>query len=202
MLSSGLVPDSLQKKVAANLASRVIADNYHLDVGVLGAKAILNALSENGYPDIAYKLAAQDTYPSWGWWIKNGATTLFENWQIDAKADISLNHVMFGEIGAWLFKGPGGIKPDENNPGFRNILLQPHFVEGLDQFEASHTGPTGTILSSWKKESNIITWRVSIPPNSTATIKFPKKQIFLRGRTIDNSKSLKVGSGDYIFEIK
>jgi alpha-L-rhamnosidase len=180
----------------------VQADGMHLDVGVLGAKAILNALSDNGQAEIAYKLATQDTYPSWGWWIVNGATTLYENWDIKAERDISSNHMMFGEIGGWFFKGLGGIKVDEQNPGFKNVILEPHFVQGLDQFAASHDGPFGTILSSWKKESNVITWRISIPPNSTATIKFPNKQIFLQGRTIDNSKSLKVGSGDYIFEIK
>lgn len=150
----GLVPAEMKAKIATSLAKRVEADNFHLDVGLLGTKAILNALSENGYADIAYKVASQETLPSWGWWIVNGATTLYENWPIDAKSDISRNHIMFGEIGAWLFKGPGGIKPDEKQPGFRNTLLEPHFVAGLDSFEASHDGPQGTILSSWKKNGN------------------------------------------------
>lgn len=201
-LTAGLVPDSIRNKVAANLAARVKEDGYHLDAGVLGAKAILNALSENGYAAIAYKVAAQETYPSWGLWIKNGATTLYENWNMDAKTDVSHNHVMFGEIGAWLFKGPGGIKPDESNPGFRNILLEPHFVEGLDHFEAKHAAPGGNILSSWKRENNRIIWKVSVPPNSTATIKFHGKQILFDGRTIDGRKKLQVGSGTYSFEIQ
>lgn len=74
-----VVPDDLIPLVAANLVKKVEEANFHLDVGVLGAKALLNALSENGYPEIAYKVAIQDTYPSWGWWIVNGATTLLEN---------------------------------------------------------------------------------------------------------------------------
>ncbi|RYZ49001.1 MAG: alpha-rhamnosidase, partial [Sphingobacteriales bacterium] len=118
-----IVPHEHIKAVANNLAQRVIKDSLHLDVGVLGAKAILNALSDNGHAEIAYKLAAQNTYPSWGWWIVNGATTLYENWDINAARDISLNHMMFGEIGAWLYKGLGGIKPDEMAPGFKNVLL-------------------------------------------------------------------------------
>ena len=81
-------------------------------MGVLGAKAILNALSENGYAETAYKVAVQDTYPSWGWWVVNGATTLLENWDLQATRDISDNHMMFGEIGAWFYKGLGGIFPD------------------------------------------------------------------------------------------
>lgn len=103
-LQWGIVPPELKSKVAANLATRVKSDGMHLDVGVLGAKAILNALSDNGQAATAYALAAQDSYPSWGWWIKNGATTLYENWNIQAARDISLNHMMFGEIGAWFLK--------------------------------------------------------------------------------------------------
>lgn len=122
--------------------------NNHPDAGILGAKALLNALSENGYSDLAYKVASQETYPSWGWWIVNGATTLYENWRIDAKNDISLNHIMFGDIGAWIFKGIGGIKTDEQSAGFKNVILKPNFVVGLNEFEAKHTGPYGEIISS------------------------------------------------------
>jgi len=169
----GVVPDELREKVAANLARRVAADNFHLDVGLLGTKAILSALSENGQADVAYRLAAQDTYPSWGWWITNGATTLYENWPIDAKSDISMNHIMFGEIGAWLYKGLGGIKPDPQQPGFKNVLLTPNFVTGLDQFEASHTGPYGVIRSAWQKVGAGVKYSFTVPANSTATLTLP-----------------------------
>ncbi|MES1160044.1 MAG: alpha-L-rhamnosidase C-terminal domain-containing protein, partial [Bacteroidota bacterium] len=169
----GVVPEELKARVADNLARRVAADNDHLDAGILGAKAILNALSENGHAAVAYRLAAQETYSSWGWWMVNGATTLYENWKIDAKSDISLNHIMFGEIGAWLYKGLGGIRPDPEQPGFSHILLEPHFVAGLDHFEADHEGPYGKIVSSWKKEGAVIHYTVTIPPNSTATLWLP-----------------------------
>lgn len=166
----GIVPDSLKEKVAKNLADRVIQDDKHIDVGLLGTKAILNALSENGYPELAYEVALQETYPSWGWWIKNGATTLYENWNIDSESDISLNHIMFGEIGAWFYKGIGGIFPDPENPGFKNVILKPNFISLLDHFEASHDGPYGKIISKWEKAGGNLTYTVSIPPNSTATL--------------------------------
>jgi alpha-L-rhamnosidase len=169
----GVVPDELRAKVAANLARRVAADNYHLDVGLLGTKAILGALSDNGQADVAYRLAAQETYPSWGWWMANGATTLYENWPIDAKSDISMNHIMFGEIGAWLYKGLGGIKPDPQQPGFKNVLLTPHAVSGLDHFEASHLGPHGLIKSAWQRVGASVTYTCTVPPNSTATLTLP-----------------------------
>jgi alpha-L-rhamnosidase len=204
----GLVPTEFKQTVAANLAKRVEADGNHLDVGLLGTKAILNALSENGYADLAYKLAAQETYPSWGWWIVNGATTLYENWPIDAKSDISMNHIMFGEIGAWLYKGLGGIKPDPANVGFKNILLEPHFVEGLNTFEAIFNAPTGKIESSWKKENGKVVYQVTVPPNATATLRLHLKtgqKIKQNQKPLtmskDNIYQLSLLSGKYIFEI-
>jgi len=180
----GIVPENLKAKVAENLAKRVIADNKHLDVGLLGTKTILNALSENGYADLAYEVAAQETFPSWGWWMVNGATTLYENWPIDATSDVSLNHIMFGEIGAWYYKALGGMKPDVNHPGFKNIILEPHFVKGLDAFQSTHTGPYGDIQSSWKRTGNEVVYKVVIPANSTATLKLSGSSISLNGKVV------------------
>ncbi|QDH80958.1 Bacterial alpha-L-rhamnosidase [Echinicola soli] len=206
-----IVPDDLREKVAENLAKRVEKDDFHLDVGLLGTKAILNALSENGYPDIAYKVAAQETYPSWGWWIVNGATTLYENWMIDAESDISMNHIMFGEVGAWIYKALGGIKPDIEQPGFKNIRLEPHFVEGLDHFEASHKSPYGQIISSWKRTQNgRVHYHVKIPANSTATLILPEeceisgKDIpeVLHEITAPGKTAYRIVAGTYKWEIK
>jgi alpha-L-rhamnosidase len=180
----GIVPGNLKAKVAENLAKRVIADNKHLDVGLLGTKTILNALSENGYADLAYEVAAQETFPSWGWWIVNGATSLYENWPIDATRDISLNHIMFGEIGAWYYKALGGLKPDQEKPGFKNVVLQPHFVKGLNSFQASHAGPFGEIHSSWKREGKKVVYSVVIPANSTATLKLSGSKISQNGKVV------------------
>lgn len=201
----GIVPDEYKARVAENLAKRVAADGFHLDVGLLGTKAILNALSENGYANIAYRVAAQKTFPSWGWWIQNGATTLYENWPIDAKSDISMNHIMFGEIGAWLYKAPGGIKPDENEPGFKHVLLEPHFVEGLNAFEASHDGPYGKISSSWTKNDQKINYKVSIPANSSATVKLTAvkgQKIYLNGKLMAQAIfNLKAGNHEIRLEL-
>ena len=169
-----IVPEELIDKVAGNLARKVEEAGFHLDVGVLGAKAILNALSENGYPETAYRVAAQDTYPSWGWWIVNGATTLLENWDLKAERDISDNHMMFGEIGAWFYKGLGGIFPDPEQPGFKHILLRPNFVKELKWFESKHQAPRGEIVSKWQwKGKRQIDYEVVVPANSTATLYLP-----------------------------
>ena len=205
----GIVPPELKAKVAANLAQRVKADNVHLDVGLLGTKTILNALSDNGYADLAYQMAAQEDFPSWGWWIKNGATTLYENWPIDAKSDISMNHIMFGEIGAWYYKALGGIKPDPGSPGFRNILLQPHFVAGLERFSASFKTPQGEVVSSWKKTAKGIEYEVVVPANSTATLRLDleigqkvsnKGQVLVSASSNYFTKQLKAGSYDFLIK--
>lgn len=199
-----IVPEEYKAKVAQNLAKRVEADGFHLDVGLLGTKAILNALSENGYADIAYRVAAQKTYPSWGWWMENGATTLYENWPIDAKSDISMNHIMFGEIGAWLYKGIAGIRPDPANPGFKNVILEPHFVKGLDHFEAKHNGPYGNVVSSWTRKGQGISYQVEIPANATATVILPAQQemkVYLDGKLIPGGTK-HLDAGAYTFEWK
>jgi len=166
----GVVPEEMIKEVADNLAKTVKENGTQLDVGLLGSRAILDALSENGYADLAYKLASNKEYPSWGWWIANGATTLYENWDIDSEQDLSMNHIMFGEISAWYFKALGGITIDECSPGFKNIILKPNFVTGLDEFRASHNGPYGEIVSEWVMVDNNLIYSVQIPPNSTATL--------------------------------
>ena len=95
---------------------------------------------------------------------------------------------MFGEISAWFYKALGGIKPDPEQPGFKNILLEPHFVSGLDHFKASHQGPFGEILSSWRRSDGMILYSATIPPNSRATLHLGGKDISLE-------------SGEHKFEI-
>lgn len=202
-LQWNIVADTDRQRVAENLAKRVATDGMHIDVGVLGAKAVLNALSDNGQAETAYKLASQDTYPGWGWWIVNGATTLLENWDMKATRDISDNHMMFGEIGAWFFKGIGGIKIDEQHPGFKNILLRPHFVSGLEHFTASHESPYGTILSSWKRNAKGVKYDVKVPANATANVEIPVtngKKVYLNGKLIANN--INISAGSYSFEVK
>ncbi|MFV0507302.1 MAG: glycoside hydrolase family 78 protein [Bacteroidales bacterium] len=193
-LQWGVVPKELIPKVAKNLSKKVEDADFHLDVGVLGAKAILNALSGNGYAETAYRVAVQDTYPSWGWWVKNGATTLLENWDLEAKRDISDNHMMFGEIGGWFFKGLGGIFPDDEKPGFKHIILRPNFVRDLTDFEAKYESPYGEIISKWKRNGEKVKYEVLIPANSEATLYLPEK-----GKEV---REVELKSGKYIFNLE
>ncbi|MDE6871438.1 MAG: glycoside hydrolase family 78 protein [Bacteroidales bacterium] len=169
----GVAPQDVKAAVAANLAADVEAKGYHIDVGVLGARAVLNALSENGYHETAYRLAVQDTYPSWGNWIVNGdATTLLENWDLNAPRDISDNHMMFGDIGGWFFRGLAGIRPDSSRPGFRHIVLTPAFL-GPEKLSAGHVSPYGRISVSWKLSKGKARYHVEVPAGCTATLMLP-----------------------------
>jgi alpha-L-rhamnosidase len=214
-LQWGIVPDELRSKTAASLAKSIKDNGNIMDVGLLGTKAILNALSENGYADLAYTLAARDSFPSWGWWIVNGATTLYENWPVDAKSDISMNHIMFGEIGAWMYKALGGIFPDENAPGFKNVILKPNFVQGLGHFEAEHDGPYGKIISSWTRDGDEINYTVKIPANSSGELHVKASEITEGGSDISENRYIRTDlnegngamklileAGSYSFSIK
>ena len=204
-LHFGLVPDSLRRSVAAKLAARVRADGKHIDVGLLGTKSILNALSENGYADLAYEVALQEDFPSWGWWIRNGATTLFENWPVDAKRDISMNHIMFGEIGAWFYKALGGIKPEEAYPGFQRVRLAPHFVKGLDRFSAAYRSVRGTIRSSWERTKDGISYSIDIPAGVQASLSLYGRpdqiSIIRNGQKIAYREGVILASGHYLCKI-
>jgi alpha-L-rhamnosidase len=161
-----MVSEKYITKTAKLLEQRVIADGRKLDVGLLGSKTILNALSENGYADLAYELASSDKYPSWGYWIANGATTLYEGWEagsVGKKLPYSLNHIMFGEISAWMYKALGGIKTDPSQPGFKNVLVEPHFVKGLDSFSCSYKCRCGTVKSALKRDAGKIVYTITLP---------------------------------------
>jgi len=125
---------------------------------------------------------------------------LFENWPLTAK-DITVssrNHIMFGEIGAWFYKALAGINPDPDQPGFKNVILSPHFVGSLDQFEGTHDGPYGTIVSSWQRKDNVIDYKIIVPPNSTATLQLPKvegKKVYLKGKDHNQKMLLRETSG-------
>ena len=162
--------------VAQALAARVEADGYHINGGVHGAKAVLTALSGNGYGDIAYRIASAEDYPSWGWWLANGRTTLVENWRLDAARDISDNHIMFGDVAAWFYRSLGGINPDQEVPGFRHVLLNPVFPKELDNFECAHESPYGTVSTKWVRNGRKVEFTAVIPCGCRATLTLPDGQ--------------------------
>ncbi len=189
-LTMGVVPAEYKAAVVEALVKRVAEDNYQVNAGVHGAKAVLNALSENGRADLAYRIASQKDYPSWGWWIENGRTALVENWKTDAPRDNSDNHIMFGDIAAWFYRSLGGINPDPQNPGFKHIILRPFFPKDLSRFECSYDSLYGIISSSWQRRGRNIEYKVTIPCSCSATLI----------HTDGSSEKLSSGSYKFIFK--
>lgn len=176
----GIVPKEYEQQVADNLSMMIKANNNLLDFGVLGSKTVLRMLSKYGYADLAYQMAAQEEAPSWGNWIKQGFTTLGETWILSPEfRDASVNHMFLGDVNAWMYNVLAGINYDEQEPGFKHILIQPHFVKGLDWVKAEYKSVNGIIRSEWERKGEQVILNVTIPVNTNATVECNGKKIDL-----------------------
>jgi alpha-L-rhamnosidase len=172
-LYQGLFTPENRILVLKNLIAAIEKRNNHIDTGILGAKYVLNALRQHGRPDLAYAIAAQKDQPGWGWWLEQGATTLWEAW----KGTDSRNHIMFGDILAWFTKTLAGIDSEQNEPGFRRFILRPHLLGDLTFARATYDSIRGRIVSDWKIEGSNLTYKVQIPPNTQALVYVPATDI-------------------------
>ena len=150
------------------LLEMVHAMDDHIDVGVLGGKVIFHVLSRFGYSDLAFKMITRDDYPSYGNWLKRGATTLWENFYPDNVS--SMNHHFWGDISAWFIKCIVGIQLNPDKHNVHSLKLKPAFIEALDHATAFHEAPAGTIAVSWKREGKEIILDVKIPKDISATV--------------------------------
>jgi alpha-L-rhamnosidase len=185
-----LLPDSLRAPAVEKLVALVHSHQDHLSTGFLGTPYLLPVLTRYGHTDLAYTVLLQETPPSWLYPVKMGATTIWEKWDAITPdgivGDKSLNHYAYGAVGDWLYRVAAGIS--EEQPGYRTIRIQPHFVGGLNFVKATYDCPYGTIVSSWQRKKGRIRMQVEIPPNTTALIYLPGQ---------DQPK--RVGSGRYEF---
>lgn len=168
-LYQGLVDEADQPAVFAALIAEVEAQKRHIDCGILGAKYLLHTLTDLGRADLAYAIATQTDYPSWGLWIAQGATTLWENW--DGKC--SRNHHMYSDISAWFYRGLAGIMPDPSAPGFRRVIIAPNPVAGLEWVKAWHEAPQGRIVSNWSVREGLFRLDVEFPPDTEGEVHLP-----------------------------
>ena len=215
-----LLPDELRGKAAKFLVQDIKSRNNHLSTGFLGTPFLCHVLAANGYTDVAYDLLLQETYPSWLYPIKMGATSIWERWD-GQKPDStfqdagmnSFNHYAYGAIGDWLYRVSAGI--EIKNPGYKHIIIQPHLSAKLDFSKASFESQYGTIASGWERKDGKIFIDVKIPANTRATILLPcndAEAIYEGGKTIignntfsdirkvDTGVQFETGSGIYKFE--
>ncbi len=220
-LMQGLVPDSLQAKVFANVVEKTKNEfDSHVSTGLIGIQFLMRGLTRNGEKELAYTIATNRSYPSWGYMIDKGATTIWELWNGDTAnpAMNSGNHVMLlGDLMSWYFEDLAGIKSDSQQVGFKKIIMEPCFPENLDWVDASTETLYGKVASHWQKTAEGLKWEVEIPANTTALIRIPATsadavtengQPLLQNpaikavQTADTFVSAEVGSGKYSFNVK
>ena len=171
----GMVPKGLEDKVMENIIDKTVNEcGGHVSTGVVGIQQLMRCLTEYGHGDLALKIASNDTYPSWGYMYRNGATTIWELWNGNT-ADPAMNsgnHVMLlGDLILWEYEYLGGIRAME--PGYSKIQLKPYPIEGLDFVDCAYNSVSGRIKSHWKREGNNFEWDFTIPANTTAEVCLP-----------------------------
>jgi len=164
-----LVEDAEREAVVAKLAAAVEGSGCRPDFGILGAKYVPRVLAENGHVELAYRLITQPEYPGWVHWLQQGATTLWESWS----GESSRNHIMFGDISAWMYQYLAGIAPDASNPGFKQVTIRPQPVSDLDWVRATHRSPHGPVRSAWKRTDRGLELDVELPAGTTGRVHLP-----------------------------
>jgi alpha-L-rhamnosidase len=217
-LAFGLVPEDQEQRVFEQLARKITDESKgHIGTGLIGGQYLNRVLSDHGRADLAYTIATQKDYPSWGYMIANGATTIWELWNGNT-ADPTMNsgnHVMLvGDLVIWLYEYIGGIRPEESQPGFKHVILKPCPIKDLKFARTTHRSPYGLITSHWRQANDRFDWDVNIPANSTATIFVPARNratVTESGKRADQAVGLRflraekdyvvfeAGSGKYRF---
>lgn len=207
-LHTGMVPDALKKNVTEKLVKAIESQNWHLSTGFLGTPYLLFALSENGRADVAYRLLQNETYPSWGYMVKNGATTWWERWNSD-KSDPtmnSFNHYAFGSVLEWVYRSMAGINADPTAPGFKKIIIRPTFDESgkMKESKCSYLSMYGEISTEWLMVSDKkVKLKIVVPANTTASVQLPANAQ-LTDKNVSGSKTgntAEIGSGAYEFTV-
>jgi alpha-L-rhamnosidase len=203
----GVVPEKNLPRVVANLAADVEKRQGHLSTGNLCTKYLMETLTDHGRADVAFRIATQESYPSWGFMLANGATTLWERWEHLTKGGMnSHNHPIMGSVSSWFYKYLAGIQGDPTAPGFKRFVIRPHVVPGLDWVRASYTSMYAVIRSEWRKEKGTFTLKVSVPVNASATVHIPDalgaaiteggKPVAV-ARLAGGARVIELGAGDY-----
>lgn len=186
MLYYGVIKDEDQKRLAAKVLNEAVTEaGYKMMVGILGAKTVLNALSDNGYFDTAVKVLENTEYPSYGYWIKNGATTMHEDWE----SSFSLNHHMFSDVLAWMYKNLAGIKP--LTPGFKDFCVSPKFTDAVNTVKASYLTLQGKLAVEYERNGRSVKLRLEVPEGTQCYLELPKTP----------SQVLQAGTYEKVFDL-
>ncbi len=217
-LSFGIPPNGIREKVFEHIAYKIAqVYNDHTSCGLVGEQWLMRTLTNYGRSDLALRIAEETTYPSWGYMIKEGATTIWELWDGNTAnpAMNSHNHVMLlGDFVVWLYQDLAGIKANPAYSGYKNIIMEPYPAGNLRYVRASYLSPYGPVGSDWHLKGKVFTWDISVPVNTTATIYVPARKesdVTLSGKKPSSVPGVsflryegdravyEIGSGDYRF---
>lgn len=219
-LHMNLLDAPLREKAMTHLLDAIQKYQGHLSTGIHTTHRMMLELTRNGRHDEAWRLMNLHTMPSWGGMLALGGTTIWESWNAynpgteKIKTAKSFNHCAFGSVGEWVWRDLAGINPDEEQPGYKHFLIRPRPCGDLARVRARYDSIHGPIVSEWKIEEGRFHLRVKIPPNTTADIFIPAKNVAdvtegstlaskatgIRSATLNGADAVfAVESGDYTF---
>jgi alpha-L-rhamnosidase len=210
-LSMNLLPDALRAAAAGRLVDLIRAKDWHLSTGFLGTPRLLPVLTDTGHTDVAYRLLQQRSFPSWGYQIDKGSTTMWERWDsirpdgsFQSPDMNSFNHYAYGSVGEWMYANIAGISP--GRPGYREIVVRPRPGGDVTSARATFTSVYGPVSTRWHQRSGGFDLTCAVPANTTAEVWIPAtgpeavshtRATFLR--TEDGCAVYRVGSGSHGF---
>ncbi len=172
-----MVPEDKEKSILNNLIEAITGHyDYHIDTGIVGTRYIFEVLTDNGYPEIAYKMITQKSFPGYGYMIREGATTLWERWEkLESSGMNSHNHIMLGSVDTWFYKTLAGISSLE--PGWNTLQIKPFVPDDMNYATASIDTIKGRIYSAWEKIEDKLVITLKIPVGCKAETWIPIKDI-------------------------
>jgi alpha-L-rhamnosidase len=218
-LHMNLLPDSLRAAAAQKLADKIEANHGLLSTGFLGTPYLLEELTRTGHANLAYKLLLNTQYPSWGYLVEHGATTMWERWNGDQmKSDPSMNsynHYAYGAVADWIYRYAAGVDATPLDAGFHTVVLHPVFDERLGSVAFSYPSSYGTIRSDWTVKGKAVEWHVTIPANTSARLevsagdaanyKLDGVQLtqskLAKATAVDGKSGFELAAGSYTFQV-
>ena len=220
-LQFDMFPESMRSLAADRLVENIKDYSDHLTTGFLGTPYLCEVLTRFGHADVAYRLLLQETYPSWLYPVKMGATTIWERWDGEKPDSTfedpgmnSFNHYAYGAIGDFMYRDVAGLDTDPFFPGYKKIKIMPHPGGNFSYVNADLKTDYGLVSSHWKINGHLFELDVEIPPNTSADVYLPApdaSSIMESGKSIAGEQALKLkgmegiyqelklGSGNYHF---
>jgi len=181
-LRFNLLPDELRPKAARHMVDEFGRYNGHMSTGIQTSHRLMLELTRNGYNNEAYRLLNLQSFPSWGFMLEQGATTIWERWDgyvqgrgFQKPMMNSFNHWALGAVGEWMWRNVVGLNPDESKPGWRHFIVAPRPGGDITWARGEYNSIRGTIISDWRLENDTFRLDVTVPVNTTATLYLPAK---------------------------